>query len=310
MRRYSGDVTGEPLHPGGQGDTYKVTLGQNKLVLKVYKGQREGQLRLRDLSDTLDMMTDMPAPLARGRMIDCGSAYSGIYGWPAALFNFVEGKVLCDPIGHSECALRSGVVPNPARLKLATELLESVHYLHSKGIIHADLAPSNVLVNDSVPELTIIDIDGAGVLATGGSLWKRPPLVLGHGGLPDFPAPSEYWDGGVTKETDYWWSQMLTYFILTSTPPFFFLTLLSPRELHEVGELLSTAKRCWPPEYDQIKRHSKFNHNIAENDYREFAESIQHLVPTGSFFNTFGFGYSRPKFRVSPGYLLRQMVGG
>lgn len=300
MRDHSTEVEANFFKSGGQGDLYSVRLDDKPFILKIYRGQREGQLRLRELSDKLDLLPP-PKQVERGRMVDCGNVANGTESWPAAIFNRVNGIPLFDPFGSSECSISRGDAPEEVRLKLAEDLLEGVYYLHENGIVHADLSPTNILVDDSATELTIIDIDGAGILDSKINGWKRSPLVLGQARITGFPPPAEFWNDSVAQQTDSWWVSMLTYYLLTSNSPFFFLQEVTPPSLSKLQELFrGDSMQGWPPSYDVASTHYAFRENVTEDDYLAMVRYVNNLIPTNVFFLTFVPGYTNKVVRASP----------
>ncbi len=302
MRDHKEEVDAKFFKSGGQGDLYVVQIDGKHCVLKIYAGQKAGQHRLRELSDKMDLLPPPPKQGERGRMRDCGNALDGGgETWPAAIFGRVKGIPLFDPLGTEECSISTGQADEPARLKLAKELLEGIQYLHTNGIVHADLSPTNILVNDSVPELTIIDIDGAGILESRAKGWKMEPLVIGQARVTGFPPPAEFWDDKVFQQTDDWWATMLTYYILTSNSPFFFLEEVTPPSLYNLQQLFEgKSDEGWPPAYEVASLHPAFRKNLAESDYLSMLKYVNNLLPTNFFFTTFVPGYTNAKVRTSP----------
>jgi serine/threonine protein kinase len=307
MRRHNCSIEGDFVTWGGQADIYKVQLDGQQQILKVYRHE-EAQARLRDISEAFAKLSDIPPQLDRARMLDCGSTVYRGRTVPAALFRFVPGKMLFSNNQESDCNLARVEVTDPYRVKLATELIEAVHYLHEHRIIHADLSPTNILVDDSVPELTIIDVDGAGMMTDGKDNWAQPPIVAGQSQVPGFPPPFENAFHVVYPETDDWWLLMLLFYISTSLSPFFFLTDASQASLSELAEILARGKRRdWPPSYDVIMAHSRFRRDIPPEVYAMVSNQARLLGPTNAFFLTLGPGYKNRRMRVPTGYLHREL---
>lgn len=167
-----------------------------------------------------------------------------------------------------------------------------------------------MLVDDTIPELTIIDLDGAGLLGDSGDEWAYPPLVAGQSQVPGFPPPSENSERQVYRETDYWWTAMLVFYISTSVTPFFFLQYTTPSTLLELAELLETATtREWPPAFELVGRHSRFKVGIRAQDFEMVAEQARQICPTNALHWTLGPGYNKRRTRVPAGFLLRELRG-
>lgn len=307
MQHHNCTAVGVFVTWGGQADIYRVELDGQPQILKVYRHEA-AQRRLREISDAFARLRDVPPQLERGRMLDCGSTeYKGRLV-PAALFRFVPGRMLFSNNPDTDCELARGDVSDLYRSKLGLELIEGVHYLHKHRIIHADLSPTNILVNDAVPELTIIDVDGAGRLNDDNDEWARVPIVAGQSQVPGFPPPSENAYHVVYPESDYWWTAMLLFYVSTSLSPFFFLRDASRASIQELAELLDRAPgREWPPAYNAAAGHSRFRSDIRPEDYAMVAKQARLLGSTNAFYLTFGPGYGDRKVRTPIGYLHREM---
>lgn len=307
MRRHNRSVQGEFVTWGGQADIYKVELDGQPQILKVYRHEA-AQGRLREISDTFVKLPDIPQQLDRARMLDCGSTEYRGRTVPAALFRYVPGKMLFSNNPERDCDLARVEVTDAYRLRLATELIEAIHFLHTHRIIHADLSPTNILVNDAVPELTIIDVDGAGMLNDEDDGWAQPPIVAGQSQVPGFPPPSENAYHVVYPESDYWWTAMLLFYISTSLSPFFLLADASRASLSELAGVLTRSKgREWPPSYEVAMTHSKFRRDISVEVYSMVERQAHLLGSTNAFYLTFGPGYGNRKARVPLGYLHREL---
>jgi serine/threonine-protein kinase len=125
-------------------------------------------------------------------------------------------------------------------IDLVIQLARAVDYAHSKGVIHRDLKPDNVLVTkDGVARLTDFGIskaldEGQGLTATG--------TVMG---TPSYMAPEQLADSKrVGPSTDIYALGGILYFALTKWPPY------SGRTLRDVLEQLQLGKLVPPRERD------------------------------------------------------------
>ena len=125
-------------------------------------------------------------------------------------------------------------------IDLVVQLARAVEYAHSRGVIHRDLKPDNVLVTKAgVARLTDFGIskaldEGQGLTATG--------TVMG---TPSYMAPEQLADSKrVGPPTDIYALGGILYFALTKWPPY------SGRTLRDVLEQLTKGQLVPPRERD------------------------------------------------------------
>ncbi len=98
------------------------------------------------------------------------------------VMDFVEGQSLADLIGQY------GALPENQVLGWAAQLLDALAYCHSKGIIHRDIKPQNVIIRP----------DGRAVLVDFGlvKLWDpqdpRTRTAMRGMGTPEYAPPEQY----------------------------------------------------------------------------------------------------------------------
>jgi serine/threonine-protein kinase len=114
------------------------------------------------------------------------------------------------PMGSlADQMLRNGVLPRADLLSYVAEILDALHYLHEQGIVHRDVKPGNVLVDeDNVALLCDFGI----ALAPE----RRATIVGDRMGTPSFMPPEQYADPrSVTPQADLFGAGVTLYVGLT-----------------------------------------------------------------------------------------------
>ena len=102
----------------------------------------------------------------------------------------------------------------PDSAKIFYQILSAVSYLHSQGIIHGDLNPENILLEEKHGSLNVKLADfGSAMLKTDGKL-KKADISK-----PYYSAPEVY-DGVLTEKSDMWSVGVILYILLCGHPPF------------------------------------------------------------------------------------------
>lgn len=123
---------------------------------------------------------------------------------------FVEGQNLAG-------LTRSQVISATRVATYSRKIAEAIHYAHSRGVLHCDLKPANVLI-DPADEPQITDFG----LARKTGLAPEAGREAEGAGSPNFMAP-EQCDaqfGEVSPQTDVFGLGAILYYLLTDRPPF------------------------------------------------------------------------------------------
>lgn len=137
-------------------------------------------------------------------------------GRPYFVMELLEGQSLADLVA-------GGALPPAEVMMIARQLANALAAAHDRGVVHADVTPSNVLVvdgrNDASPgELHVKLVDfGLAELAGEGLRDENPEFVLG---TPAYISPEQLRGLAPTDRSDQYGLGAVLFEMLTGRPPF------------------------------------------------------------------------------------------
>ena len=155
-------------------------------------------------------------------------------GTPRLLMKLLEGRTL------SELVHESTTPPAGERLErllgAVVKVCDAVSFAHSRGVIHRDLHPRNVMVG-SHGQVYVMDWGLAIRRDDPGPRPAPPPGMAFGSGTPAYMAPEQAWgrDDEIDERTDVFGIGALLYEMLTLRPPFAGTGL---------DDVLEAARRC------------------------------------------------------------------
>ena len=192
-----------PLGSGGSGSVWLALDEQNGLDVALKIIPREGKAAARAEREAL--------AARRLRHDRCVRAYDVGHdsGHVYIAYEYVPGRTMRETI-------RAGALSDQDAVEAATQVLDALAHAHRAGIVHRDVKPANILVEDR-DEITVrlldfglAQFDGADTLTAVGDV----PGTLAY------IAPERLAGGDATPQSDVWSVGVLLWETLTDRHPF------------------------------------------------------------------------------------------
>ena len=141
-------------------------------------------------------------------LFDSGEADGFLY----YVMPYVEGQTLRDKMDHE------GELPVSGAIKIIREVLDALAFAHSKGVVHRDIKPDNVMLTGGHAIVADFGIAKAVSEATGRDKLTTAGVVLG---TPAYMAPEQATaDPHVDHRADIYAVGVMAYELLAGRPPF------------------------------------------------------------------------------------------
>ena len=163
---------------------------------------------------------------------------------------------------------RKNALPLYKALLYFEEVLRAVAHAHASSIIHRDLRPTNIMINDR---------DSVKITDFGTSTWlEGQPYASTRIGSPPYMAPEQF-DGKATYASDIYSIGCIFYEMMTGLPPLLDANPYKIKEmaLHYQIKALGAVNTEVPPELERIVM--KMLEPTQERRYREVKEVLYHL---------------------------------
>ncbi len=133
-----------------------------------------------------------------------------VEGEPFYSMKYVEGRSLADVV-------RDGPVPNRKAAEYVVQVARAITEAHRQGILHRDLKPQNILVDEPSGRALVVDFGLAKLLTNQEDLTQSGEVM----GSPPYMSPEQARDASsVTGKTDTYAMGATLYHLLTGRPPF------------------------------------------------------------------------------------------
>jgi hypothetical protein len=115
----------------------------------------------------------------------------------------------------ADFAVKKKLLPVGNVLEIMRQCAEAFDYAHSMGVVHRDIKPTNIMIDESgtvkITDFGVALIDRADVDET---------QVMGRIGSPRYMSPEQLLGGEVTNQSDIYSLGVVTYELLTGVSPF------------------------------------------------------------------------------------------
>lgn len=128
---------------------------------------------------------------------------------PYLVMEYVDGKPLSDRI-------REGPIPVADVIRISRQIAEGLAAAHRHGLIHRDVKPANILLEDSIERVQIADFGLARVAMESSDLTSQGDIV----GTPSYMSPEQVNGDPLDPRTDLFSAGCVMYAMLTGASPF------------------------------------------------------------------------------------------
>ena len=202
----------ERIAVGGMGAVYRAErvdgLFEQEVAIKLIRGERVTPAMVRRFERERSTLAALQHP-GIARLFDGGTSAEGR---PYLVMELVRGV----PIDRY-CRERD--LPLEARVRLFVAVCRAVHFAHQNLVVHRDLKPGNVLVDErGAPKL--LDFGIAHLLQEEGAGATPPTLTRARLLTPEYAAPEQLAGGPTTTAVDVYALGVVLCEILTGRRPF------------------------------------------------------------------------------------------
>jgi serine/threonine protein kinase len=214
----------ELLGSGGMGSVYRARdtkLDRDVAIKRLKEAKRLGH-----------EATAMAA-LTHPNIVKIHSIEIDDEGFPFLVLEYVSAKTLKTIVEEN------GALDADTCKQIALQTLDALQHAHSKGVIHRDLKPTNLMF-DHAGNLKILDFGIAKLVGVEDQRLTKTGEIIG---TPDYISPEQCGVGKVSASSDIYSLGCTLYFLLTGTPPFVAESTMEVllKQLHEQPNFTAIA---------------------------------------------------------------------
>jgi len=204
----------EEIGRGGMGIVYRARqrTAERIVAVKVIRRDQIESLPRDGRTDAMDRFRHEARAAARLEHDNIVTLYEvgEVDGEPFFSMRYVEGRSLME-------LLRDGPISNHRAAAYIEPVARAVELAHAKGILHRDLKPQNILVDEKSDRPMVADFGLAKLSESGEELTRAGEIM----GSPSYMSPEQAQDSAhVTALSDVYALGATLYHILTGRPPF------------------------------------------------------------------------------------------
>jgi len=196
------------LGRGGMGAVYlarDLTL-EREVAIKVVNTASESS----ELYDRFRREAKTAAKLSHPNIVPL-HAFGEVDGMPYFVMGYVRGESLAARLR------REGRVPEDEARQIVGEIAQALDHAHRLGVVHRDIKPDNVLLDDETGRALLTDFGVAKAVGTGETLTRFGGVV----GTPHYMSPEQAaGDGSVDARSDLYSLGVMAYAMLAGRLPF------------------------------------------------------------------------------------------
>jgi serine/threonine protein kinase len=157
---------------------------------------------------------------------------------PYIVMEYVDGNNLADILNAH------GPFSIDETISLLVQISSGLAAAHEHNIIHRDVKPANVLIDNKTGQATLTDFGVAAILETGSEALTRLTRIDERFGDPRYMSPEQLRGETLTGQSDIYGLGIIGYELLTGKGPF---------DDPEIGNIVNAQLRRPPPELNQLR---------------------------------------------------------